>query len=631
MKKPQKISLIVTTFNSPKYLEMVLERIGNQKNPGDFEVIIADDGSTSETSELIKKIQSKASFPLFHFWHEDKGFRAAAARNGAARIATGDYLVFLDGDCLVFDNFILKHRAIAERSWFVRGSRVMLGQELSANVIENGIQLTKNSPWISMRMSGKVNRLGPLLKIPFMEKRLAYKWYGVKTCNLGIWRSDFEAVNGFDERYIGWGYEDSDLAVRLINKGVLRKEGRSNIPVVHFWHEREMSWHQHKNKEVTDNKILLDDTILRKSCYTYDGLVAKKHNVSEYAGLHILHANFAKGFRGGERQTALLITELAKAGAHQTVLLRYDSPLIELLAQVKNVKIRRIKKPYSLYFIAKKDEYSFVHSHETKAAQWAYINFRFWKVPYFITRRVARIPRETAVTRDIYQQAITVLCLSSAVQKKLLKTAPKSRTYIVPDMCAKLPVDMANVENMRNQYSGSISLLHVGALVREKGQYELIDAFRILKKKHKINLLLLGDGNHAELMKSYARGEDGIHFLGFHQNVGDFLASADLFAFPSHEEGLGSTLLDAMNAGLPIVASNVDGIPDLIKDNVNGLLVPVKNSKELAEAIQSLIEDNTLAQRLADNGRNYVKQYYPENLVQKYLEIYRHADLKINN
>lgn len=230
------VSIIVSTYNSPRYLARALRSL-QQQSDQNYEVVVADDGSGEETAELIQACAAESSARIAHAWHEDQGFRAAAARNNAVRLAEGDYLVFLDGDCIARPDFVCAHREFAETGYFVRGSRIMLREQLTRKIFD-GEDLPAHFPaWLLHRMKGEVKRVGSLLPLPYTAYRKSHDWDGVKTCNLGIWRSDFEAVNGFDERYIGWGHEDADLAVRLLRYGVLRKEGRASIPVIHLWHE----------------------------------------------------------------------------------------------------------------------------------------------------------------------------------------------------------------------------------------------------------------------------------------------------------------------------------------------------------------------------------------------------------
>lgn len=256
MPQPTQLSIIISTYNSPDYLAMVLQALMHQSD-NEFELVIADDGSADETKAVVESYAGQSPVNLVHAWHDDRGFRAAAARNHAVSLSKGDYLVFLDGDCLAFPDFVAKHRQCAEPNCMVRGSRVMLKEAYSRRVLD-GEPLPSSLPaWFGLRLRGGVKRIGALIPIPHPKFRNAKKWYGVKTCNLGIWRKDFEAVNGFDERYVGWGHEDADLAVRLLRHGVKRKEGRSDVPVVHLWHP------ENDRSTLSDNEnrlqVVIDD------------------------------------------------------------------------------------------------------------------------------------------------------------------------------------------------------------------------------------------------------------------------------------------------------------------------------------------------------------------------------------
>jgi glycosyltransferase involved in cell wall biosynthesis len=244
-----KISLIITTYNRPEALSKVLESVAALSRKAD-EVVIADDGSGEPTRSLIESW--KAKLPLVHAWQPDDGFRAAAARNLAVRESSGDYLIFLDGDCLVFPGFIQNHLRLAERGYLVAGNRILMNSTLTESVIAGrewppGWSLLK---WVRTRFSKSVNRLLPLFNLPvqFWRKWRARKWQGVRTCNLGIHRTDFDHVGGFDESFQGWGHEDADLAIRLIKAGVHRKDGQFATAVLHLWHKENDRSHEHANK-----------------------------------------------------------------------------------------------------------------------------------------------------------------------------------------------------------------------------------------------------------------------------------------------------------------------------------------------------------------------------------------------
>ncbi|EKE00561.1 MAG: hypothetical protein ACD_21C00328G0009 [uncultured bacterium] len=233
------ISVIVSTYNRPDALRLVLLALV-QQDAADFEVIVADDGSADETKQVVDSLRSKVSCGIKHVWHEHADFRAATIRNKSAALAKGDYLVFLDGDSVPRASFVRRHQELAEHNYFVVGNRILLSSVFTASVLRQQLPLHQwsNWHWLKIFCHGQINRFLPILPAGNFYPRYLRrtKWQGAKTCNLGIWKKDFFAVNGFDESYSGWGYEDSDLAIRLIRSHVLRKDGHFAAPVFHLWH-----------------------------------------------------------------------------------------------------------------------------------------------------------------------------------------------------------------------------------------------------------------------------------------------------------------------------------------------------------------------------------------------------------
>jgi glycosyltransferase involved in cell wall biosynthesis len=233
------ISIIVTTFDRPDALDAVLRSLARQ---GDrrFEVVVADDGSGPATTALIQQWQPQLGVPLLHARHEHRGFRVAEIRNRAIRASSGDYCVFLDGDCLARPDFVARHRALAEGGWFVTGNRALLTSSLTEVVLRQrlGVEGWRTADWIGQRFKGGLNRLVPLLRLPLgpLRKVRPQAWRGARSCNLAVWRRDLDRVDGFDADFSGWGREDSDLLVRLLHAGVRRKDGAGATGVLHLWH-----------------------------------------------------------------------------------------------------------------------------------------------------------------------------------------------------------------------------------------------------------------------------------------------------------------------------------------------------------------------------------------------------------
>lgn len=235
-----RIAVIVTTYNRPDALAAVLEGLLVQTDR-DFEVLVADDGSTSDTAQVVQQYKMRAGFPLHHVWQEDDGFRAAAIRNRALAQTAADYIIFIDGDCVPMADFVARHRVLSEPGWFLSGNRLLLSPEFTQQVLSEKIpvHLWRIGDWLRARRQGRISRLLPLLRMPDsgLRKISPRRWQGAKTCNISAWRSDLLRVNGLDESYTGWGLEDSDLVIRLIRAGVVNKSARFAAPVLHLWHQ----------------------------------------------------------------------------------------------------------------------------------------------------------------------------------------------------------------------------------------------------------------------------------------------------------------------------------------------------------------------------------------------------------
>lgn len=339
--------------------------------------------------------------------------------------------------------------------------------------------------------------------------------------------------------------------------------------------------------------------------------------------MRVMHVNLGRGFRGGQRQTELLIRALDDQKLKQGMLVRHDSPLAERLGDLAGLEIIRNKHPYSRKRVSLR-QFDFCHAHETSAAQWACINKFLCRTPYVITRRVPKVPSNNWFTRAVYENAELVICLSSEIRDNLLKTAPGARTHLIPSMCASLPVDETLLSELREKYRGKFVVGTAGALVKKhKGHHILLDALRELQSDTDLHCLILGDGYDREALEQQAEGLSNVEFLGFQSDVGTFFRLFDLFVFPSLEEGLGSTLLDVMQAGCPIVASDVGGIPEVVAHGEHGLLVEPGDPVALRDAIVSLRESPELAKRFAANGKEHARAFLPERLAIDNLDVYQ--------
>lgn len=251
-------AVIVTTYNRPDALAVVLEGYWSQSDR-EFTLVVADDGSTEETTRVVRSFERRNEIPVAHVWQEDCGFRAAAIRNRAVAATNAEHIIFTDGDCVPSRNFVKAHKELAEPGYFLGANRVLLGESFTVQVLRERLPIHGWcwSDWVRAWLRRDVNRLLPLLRLPdgAFRKRSPDRWEGIKTCNLSAWRSDLVRVNGLDESYEGWGFEDSDLVIRLLHAGVKHKSARLAAPVFHLWHRE-----QHR-RQLDENQKRLDELL----------------------------------------------------------------------------------------------------------------------------------------------------------------------------------------------------------------------------------------------------------------------------------------------------------------------------------------------------------------------------------
>ena len=240
MTAPATVSVVITTYNRSDALLAVLAGLARQTDR-EFEVVVADDGSREEHQRALRESALARELKVVHVWHPDVGFTASKVRNRGVAAARGDYIVFMDGDCVPEVDFIARHKQLAQPGHFVNGSRVLLSPALTQRVIAGQEQICGRSAgfWLIQRLRGHASKLTHLLRLPgnFLRVRRNFYWKGIRSCNMGVWRSDFERVDGFDESFVGWGHEDADFVLRLHHAGVARKNGFCATEVFHLWHK----------------------------------------------------------------------------------------------------------------------------------------------------------------------------------------------------------------------------------------------------------------------------------------------------------------------------------------------------------------------------------------------------------
>lgn len=238
------LSLIIAVYNKAEHLKMVLAACDRQTLEG-FEVIVADDGSDASIKDTVELFQKKYPFSIKHVWHEDKGWRKNAILNKGIRNAEGNYLVFIDGDCVPHTRFLEDHWSEREEKRVLCGRRVLMSErwsrQLRLELIESGSYegLGLLTLWDGMTRKASNLQEGIRLKSQLLRKILHPKVRGIMGCNFSLYKKDIEAINGFDELYDGPGFgEDTDIQFRLELIGLSCKSLRHKAVLFHTYHPK---------------------------------------------------------------------------------------------------------------------------------------------------------------------------------------------------------------------------------------------------------------------------------------------------------------------------------------------------------------------------------------------------------
>jgi glycosyltransferase involved in cell wall biosynthesis len=345
------------------------------------------------------------------------------------------------------------------------------------------------------------------------------------------------------------------------------------------------------------------------------------------AGL-LTHLNLAPGFRGGERQTELLIRGLAARGWRQRLVVRRGGLLAARVADVPGLEVREAGFGVAGAALALRGA-GLVHSHEGRGIQAAWLARVLAGIPYVVTRRVQQGPRQTAANRRFYGDAAAVVALSAAIRQALAQLDAALPVEVIPSASSGLAARPGEPARLRAAFGGGrpapFIVGHVGALVdSHKGQSQLIDvARRVAGPCPDLQFVFVGGGPDEARFRAQAAGLGNVHFAGHTDAVGDFLAAFDLFAYPSRHEGLGSILLDALEFGLPVVATRVGGIPEIITDGENGVLCEPGDLDALERAVRSFHDDAGLRQRVAAANRERAAAWSAAAMTDRYAALYR--------
>ncbi|MFC7524890.1 glycosyltransferase family 2 protein [Parapedobacter sp. GCM10030251] len=254
------VTLLISTYNWPEALDLVLRSTVRQSRQPD-EVVIADDGSDERTAELIGNYAGR--LPIKHVWHEDKGFRKSIILNKAVREVSSSYIIEIDGDIILHRHFIKDHLKAAERGFFVQGSRAMIGERKSKQILESKqLDFYALSPGMHTRFNA--------IRFPLLSglfKTNPQSSHNVKGCNLAFWLDDYKKINGYYNGFEGWGWEDYEFAERLINAGIMKKRLKWAAVGYHIFHPLS------SRGNFEPNELIYRETVREKLAYREPGFI----------------------------------------------------------------------------------------------------------------------------------------------------------------------------------------------------------------------------------------------------------------------------------------------------------------------------------------------------------------------
>lgn len=259
-----KVSLIISTYNWPEALVKSMESALYQSMLP-HEIIVADDGSTSSTKIAIDKFKQTSPVAIVHIWHPDNGFRLSSIRNKAIVAAQNEYIIQIDGDIIMDSNFIEDHLRLSQQQAFLCGSRVLLSKKLSNTILqENGLV---KLGILQRPLATILNSL----RVPFLTKIMADRYKknkprALRGCNMSFWKKDLLEINGYNESIQGWGSEDAELAIRLINKGVKKRFIKFGAIAYHIFHK------ENSKANLAENEKILFKAIQEKTTWIANGI-----------------------------------------------------------------------------------------------------------------------------------------------------------------------------------------------------------------------------------------------------------------------------------------------------------------------------------------------------------------------
>jgi glycosyltransferase involved in cell wall biosynthesis len=355
--------------------------------------------------------------------------------------------------------------------------------------------------------------------------------------------------------------------------------------------------------------------------------------------MRVLHIDTEMSWRGGQQQAVYLYEEMLKRGFETCFICRPGSRIAEYFLS-RNLPYKQI--PFwgewdffhglRLALWAKQERYNILHLHSAHALSWGlWTKIFFPKLRLVAVKRVCTSVKRNPLSSLKYKNKLldVIITISDTIRQGLIADGLEENKIITvysgidPDKFSKYKMNNKDADSSHD----SLRLGTIAAFTREKDYPNYLRAASlVIRERPAIHFLAAGDGYLLPEMKKLAK-ELGITanftFTGFQSDIGKYLASIDIFVLASRKEGLGTSVLDAQAVGLPVIATKTGGIPEIISDGVNGILVEPGNPGKLAAAILNLADNPKRRKQLGDKAKETVQNFSIEKTVEKNIMVYK--------
>ena len=358
--------------------------------------------------------------------------------------------------------------------------------------------------------------------------------------------------------------------------------------------------------------------------------------------IRVLHISSESSWRGGEQQIIYLVEESRKLGVDAIVACKVGSE-VEKYCQANNLPFESLnfssaydlKTAFRIKKICQNRKIDLVQTHTSKSHTVAVISGLIgMNVPQIMTRRVDFPVKDNWFSRFKYNYSkiVRIICISDTILKITEKDIHDKSKLVSIHSGVDMDrfKDFKNSNWLRENYGKDKSVHIVGntsAISDQKDYYTFVNvAKRILSDRQDVHFFIVGDGPDKKEIEDYVKSEglsDHITLTGFKKNIKEILPSFEIFLFTSKTEGLGTSVLDAMAAGVPIVTTSAGGVSEMIEHEKNGLMYPVKDEKGLTDGVLKLIKDPMLAKKLSMEAEKTVQNFSKEKTASRTLALYK--------